>query len=309
MKALIIGSCVLDVYIQLPHLPLMGEDVNSNDLNISLGGMAYNVYHVMKLLQTNPILGCPVGEGLRADIVTDLLEKQGDKPIGVIPDIDNGMCLCLVDDSRERSFVSHHGAEYRFDPQLFQKLCFDEVEWIYVSGLEIEDHDGGLIVEFLEEKKKSLFFAPGPRLNCIPADQMERLFKLHPILHINEREVMLLTRQKDLFRAAEELNQKTQNAVIITLGERGALLKQNACAPQLIPTERVAMVDSTGAGDNHAGAVLAGISQGMKIEDAIRRANLISGYTVQQKGAVLSQQNFDLALKNWKQQSEQHEIR
>ena len=91
MKTLVIGSCTLDVYMQLPCLPALGEDVNSRDLQIGLGGMAYNVYHVMKLFQTEPILGCPVGEGMRADLVISLLQRQGDRPIGRIPGLDNGV--------------------------------------------------------------------------------------------------------------------------------------------------------------------------------------------------------------------------
>lgn len=299
MKTLVIGSCALDVYVQLPYLPSVGEDVNSNDLRMSLGGMAYNVYHIMKLFNTAPILGCPVGEGLRAEIVTNLLKAQGDNPIGVISGMDNGMCLCLVDDSRERSFISHHGAEYRFDSRLFQSLNFDDIDWIYTSGLELEDQDGGKIVDFLEEKKKRVFFAPGPRLDHISSDLMNRLLDLHPVLHINEREAMLFAKEKNLLGSAEELCSRTSNAVIITLGERGVLLKEPGCEAQLVPTEKVAMVDSTGAGDNHAGAVLAGISQGMTYLEAVRRANFVSKYVVQQKGAVLSCENFDFAMAEW----------
>ena len=100
-------------------------------------------------------------------------------------------------------------------------------------------------------------------------------------------------------QASEQLCSRTQRAVIITLGPRGALLKEPGIPPRLIPTKPVPMVDSTGAGDNHAGAVLAGLGQGMNYPQAVQRANIVSGYAVQQKGTVLRQKNFSRAIADW----------
>lgn len=296
MKALSIGSCVLDVYVEIDKLPGLGEDVNTKDLKMSLGGMAYNVYNVLSLFDKGHILGCAIGEGVIADIVSGLLDKRGHHPIGVIHGLDNGMCLCLVDDSKERSFISHHGAEYRFDPELFDSVDFSDIGWIYASGLEIEDKDGDKIIDFLERKQKNVFLAPGPRLHKLSPAVMDRLYKLHPVLHLNEREASLITGENDVYENAEKIFSLTHNTVIITLGADGTLLKENGKAPQLVPTFKVDMLDSTGAGDNHAGAVLACICKGMSYYDAVRTANKISSYVVRQKGASLTKENFDKAM-------------
>ena len=151
MRTLVIGSCTLDLAVRVPRLPAQGEDVNTRGLTASLGGMAYNVYNVLELFGTRPILGCPIGQGRFAGLVAGLLREQGREPIGVIPGLDNGLCLCLVDDTGERSLISHHGAEYRFDPALFAGVDFAQVGWVYACGLELEDRDGGRIADFLEE--------------------------------------------------------------------------------------------------------------------------------------------------------------
>ena len=300
MKALSIGSCVLDVYVEIDKLPGLGEDVNTRDLKMSLGGMAYNVYNILSLFDEGHVLGCAIGEGLIADIVAGLLKKRGHRPIGLIPGLDNGMCLCLVDDSKERSFISHHGAEYRFDPTLFENTDFSDIGWIYCSGLELEDVDGDKIISFLQQKNKNVFFAPGPRLHKLAPGILERMYRLHPLLHINQREASLITGASDIYENAEKISALTGNTVIITLGEQGTLLKEPGKEPQLIPSFKVDMLDSTGAGDNHAGSVLACLCRGMSCEDAVRAANKISSYVVRQKGASLTRENFNKAMEELK---------
>lgn len=80
MKALAIGSCVPEVFVEIDRLPGLSEDVNTRDLKLSLGGMAYNVYNVLELFGTDAILGCPIGEGMLADIVGGLLAKKAAVP-------------------------------------------------------------------------------------------------------------------------------------------------------------------------------------------------------------------------------------
>ena len=296
MKVVVIGCCALDVYVEIDQLPKLNEDVNTKDLKLSLGGMAYNVYNVLELFDSDAVLGCPVGEGRLADMVREMLKLKGHEPLGVIKGLDNGMCLCLVDKTRERSFISHHGAEYRFDASLFDKVDFDEVGWIYADGLEIEDVDGEKIVRFLEEKKKNVFFAPGPRCQYLDKELMKRILALKPVLHINEREAELIGKRNTVSDNAEAISEMTDNTVIITLGEKGTLLKEKGKPEVLIPTTKVEMVDATGAGDNHAGSVLACLSKGMDCQQAIRIANKVSGAAVMQKGADLSRENFEKAM-------------
>ena len=300
MKVLVLGSVCLDVLVEIDHLPSLSEDVNTEGLSLSLGGMAYNVYNVIKLFNQGCILGCPIGEGKIANLVKDMLKAKEEKPIGVIEGLDNGMCLCLVDKSKDRSFISHHGAEYRFNPEFFRDINFDEISYIYVSGLEIEDVDGLKIIEFLETKKRPVFLALGPRANEIKSEYLKRLYALKPILHINEREAELISGVKDINQAIDIISEITKNSVIVTLGEEGSKFKEYQKNIIWIKSDKVEMVDATGAGDNHAGSILACLNQGLTLEEAIKIANKISASVVTQIGASLTQENFNKALENCK---------
>ena len=74
MKILVIGSCVLDMVVNVDHLPDKTEDVNCDDVSLSLGGMAYNVYNIVSLFGCEAIFGCPIGKGTFADIVKNMLD-------------------------------------------------------------------------------------------------------------------------------------------------------------------------------------------------------------------------------------------
>ena len=52
------------------------------------------------------------------------------------------------------------------------------------------------------------------------------------------------------------------------------------------------MVDTIGAGDAHAGAVMLGLSRGMTLADAAALANRVCAKVVETEGATLSDEDF-----------------
>ena len=125
--------------------------------------------------------------------------------------MDNGCCYCFVESTGERTFVCHHGAEYRFQKEWFRLVPLDEIDTVYICGLEIEETTGSVIVSFLEEHPYlAVFFAPGPRLTVIDPALTERLFRLHPILHLNETEALAVSGASSVSEAASRLYEKPE---------------------------------------------------------------------------------------------------
>lgn len=293
MKTLVLGSAVLDMVMNVPGLPKTMEDVHPTNVSMKLGGMAYNVYEIMRHFECESILGVPVGTGFFAEAMLRMMDEKGVRPWARVKNKDNGVCLCFVEDNGERTFVSHHGAEYMFDPAWFESIDFEEIDCVYVSGLEIEEPTGESMIEFLEKKKASIFFAPGPRLSKIPFEKIERLLNMNVILHLNELEAMQLSGKESIFSAAEALSNRTGSAVIVTCGARGAYLKEPVKEGKLIPSRKARVVDTIGAGDAHAGAVLAMLQQGKSMEEAVRIANVVASFVVESQGAGLSEDEFE----------------
>jgi len=67
--ALIIGSTCVDVIINLDHLPKTDENLRPYSQSMALGGCAYNVSHMMRLLKAPHTFITPVGTGTYGDYV------------------------------------------------------------------------------------------------------------------------------------------------------------------------------------------------------------------------------------------------
>ena len=293
-KVLVIGSAVADVIIRLEdHLPVTGEDVHVLSQKMQLGGCAYNVSDMIRHFGVPCIPFFPVGTGAYGDFIRSQFRERGIETPIPAPQDDNGCCYCFIEAGGERTFISYHGAEYRFYPEWFDLLDPDEISSVYICGLEIEEPTGPNIVSFLEKNPGlTVFFGPGPRIMKIAPSLMDRIFALHPILHLNETEALEYSGRRSVSEAAAALYLQTQNTVIITLGKEGCLYFDGE-AEHIIPGFRAEQADTIGAGDAHIGAVIASLACGLSLPDAIRTANRVSAAVVQTQGALLSREQFD----------------
>lgn len=292
-KALIIGSTVVDVIVNLvDSLPTTGEDVHVRSQHMSLGGCAYNVSDSVRHFQVPYILFSPVGTGVYGYFVREELKKKGISSPIPSPDMDNGCCYCFVEKSGERTFISYHGAEYLFQKDWFDLIDTEEIDSVYICGLEIEEVTGSNVVEFLEKNPElTVFFAPGPRLTVINPALVNRIYNLSPILHLNETEALEVSQKSSVSEAGAYLYNKTHNTVIITLGEKGCYYFDGT-TEETIPPVPTTQVDTIGAGDSHIGAVIACLKKGDSLHDAIAKANRVSSAVVATPSAILPDEEF-----------------
>ena len=278
MQTLVIGSTVVDVVLNIPVLPKRGEDINITNARYSIGGCAYNVFKTLRVFDSQALLCSPVGSGVYGRMVREHLESKKIGPF-INLEIENGCCYCLVEPDGERSFLSHHGAEYLFSRSWMERLDFSKVSDIFICGLEVEEPTGAEIVDFVyQHTDKELFFAPGPRIMHIGAEKMGKLLMRRdnagrgPLLHLNEKEALSFTGKHDIGEAARALCDKTGNSAVITMGERGCFCF-SADASFYAPAFPAKVIDTVGAGDAHCGALIACLKKGMNLEEACLSAN------------------------------------
>ena len=290
MKTLIIGSTTVDIIIKLPHLPSTCEDINTPAHIYSLGGCAYNVSHMFHLFELPYTLCTPQGTGLYGDYVRNELAKKG-ITLPIETNEPHGACVCLVDSNGERSFLCHHGTEYFFHKEHLEQVDTTDVNQVYICGLEIEEPTGDNIIDYLETLDATIFFAPGPRILSIPQAKLDRLFKLSPVIHLNEQEITSYTKTSSIEEACLQLSKLTNNDIIVTLGEKGAYYYHEHCGTY-IPGNPSTVVDTIGAGDSHLGSYMAALQMGYTPENAIALANTIASQVVQIEGASLTKEQF-----------------
>lgn len=291
-KVLVIGSTVVDIIVNLDHLPTTGEDLNIDSQTMSLGGCPYNVANIIRHFDVPCLHMFPVGTGVYASFVETELAAQGLTAPVKITDRDNGCCYCFVDKTGERTFASLHGVEYEFSKEWMKDYPEDEFDMVYIAGLEIEEPTGMNIIEYLEAHPSyTIVFAPGPRILYYPEEKMQRILALHPILHVNEKEALDYSKTSDISEAGQKLFALTGNSVVITLGSRGAYCFDGH-TEATIPAPPANVVDTIGAGDSHIGAVIAHLKLGNTLSEAVKAANQVSAKVVGIKGASISREEL-----------------
>ena len=303
-NVLVIGSTVVDVIIQVDHLPSSQEDVHVQHQHMSLGGCAYNVSDMIRHFGVPYTLFSPVGTGAYGDFVRTQLTKRGISTPIPSPTQENGCCYCFIEADGERTFLSYHGAEYRFEREWFQIPDAASIDAVYICGLEIEEPTGMYIVEYLEAHPEfRIYFGPGPRISKIDPKLLARIYALHPVKHLNEKEALAFLDSNSAVcsentenlpssaAAANAVFSHTQNDVIITLGAKGAYYR-TATSFGYVPGIAATQVDTIGAGDSHIGAVIACEQLGKPLPEAIRIANRVAAKVVETSGALLSEEAF-----------------
>ena len=294
-KTLVIGSCTVDIVIPTPRLPSTTDSINSGVHHYALGGCAYNVSQMQRLLSVPYLHGVTIGSGIYGDFVKKELEKKG-IPVFRTSKEPHGACICLVEESGERSFIAYHGIEYKFDREWFKTIDLKQFSSVYLCGLELEEDTGEEIVLFLEENNfKNIYFAPGPRLLTINKSFVDRIFALKPIIHLNDQELVSYTKDSDLKRAMKTLQALTGNDVIVTMGKDGAMIAHD---DETIYEEsrESEVVDSIGAGDCHLGTYIAFRNMGKERREALKKANLFASEVVRHEGPTLTRDDVERLL-------------
>ena len=292
-KCLVIGATMLDIVANLDSLPVRGGDAYIKQQEMMLGGCAYNVASILKHFNIPNTLFAPIGSGMYASFIENKLKEEGySSPIKSI-DMDNGYSMCIVEADGERTFITLPGIECYFRKEWFDSLDINLYDKVYISGYELEGEGGNVILDFLEDNKDlEIYYAPGPRINYISEDIHKRLFKLSPIIHLNEKEVMEYTKESDYKEATDTLRNLTNNTVILTLGDKGAYYSSRE-KEGFIPSKASRVLDTIGAGDSHIGTIIACLSKDKNLEFAIEQANKIAAKVVSVKGPTLTKEEFE----------------
>lgn len=104
------------------------------------------------------------------------------------------------------------------------------------------------------------------------------------ILIVNEHEAAVIAASEELEEALSALVRQFP-AVLVTLGERGSVLRRAGCDDVRVAAPTVSAVDTTAAGDTFCGVLAGSLAAGRSIEHAMRMATAASSLAVQRWGA------------------------
>lgn len=288
MKTLVLGAAIVDKIMNINMLPKSGDDIVASQEITTVGGCAYNVANILNNLEVAHDLVVPVGCGMYGHTIEKDLLNNGYEIFIKDENTDNGYCLCLVENSGERTFITVQGTECEFKKEWLDKLDTNKYNKVYISGYELEGKSGGVIAEFLEKNTHmEIYFAPGPRITYLDKDIMNRIYNLSPIIHLNDKEASEYTNKSDLHQAIEEIHEKSNNSVFITLGPKGVLYKEKNNDPIIVEGYNAQVIDTIGAGDSHIAGIIGAKSMSYDNISVCKIANKIAAKVVSTKGPKL----------------------
>ena len=129
-------------------------------------------------------------------------------------------------------------------------------------------------------------------LNAAPgrADLDQEILQNVDILVVNETEAEMLAGCSDLGKCGEILR-KICRTVVITLGEKGAMLWEKDEPVAKVDCPHIAkekVVDTTGAGDAFVGSLATFIAAGGSVGESVRRGCQVASLTVTRPGTQAS---------------------
>lgn len=289
-KIIVIGSSNVDMVVRTSHLPAPGETILGGEFFMNQGGKGANQAVAIKRLGGNLIFMAKLGNDVLGRQSVGYFKKEGidTRYIALDEDSASGVALISVDDHAENSIVVASGANMLLNEQDVDKMLEEMCEGdILLMQLEIPLQTVEYAARKAFGKGVKVVLNPAPA-RSLPKELFRHLYMATP----NRIEAEMLTGIKiandaDVEKVAEEICAMGVKNVIITLGSKGCLIREEGVSYR-IDAFKVEPVDTTAAGDTFNGALCVGLSEGMDLKQAAVMASKASSIAVTRMGAQSS---------------------
>lgn len=286
----VVGSCNTDMVIKSDRLPVPGETVLGGAFMMNPGGKGANQAVAIARLGGNVKFVAKTGNDLFGKQAVELYEEENINTDNMFSDnnLPSGVALIMVDSHGENCISVASGANANLTTKDIDKARqVIELSDILLMQLESPIETVEYAAKIAYEKGVKVVLNPAPAA-FLPDELLKCLYTIIP----NEVEAEMLSGIKvsDLEsakQAADIISSKGVDVVIITMGAKGALIKEGESFT-FIPANKVDAVDTTAAGDTFCGAFCVGLSETMSIENAVKFATKAASITVTREGAQVA---------------------
>ena len=282
MRVLNIGSLNLDYVYSVDHIILPGETEATGSRKTFLGGKGMNQSCALAKAGVEVYHGGMIGQD--GTVFLDACKEYGVHSDFIrIVDGPSGHTVIQIDKNAQNSILLYGGANQKLTCEYV-----DEVLSHFNAGdillLQNEVNLLPYIVDKAYEKGMQIALNPSPFNEKLDAVDMKKI----SIFLLNEVEGFQLTGEKEPEAILAKLRELFPHArIMLTLGKDGAVY---ADGEQKVfqPVFPVKAVDTTAAGDTFTGYFLAGLADGLPMEEVLRMSAKASSIAVTREGAVPS---------------------
>ena len=287
----ILGVFVADTAYRASRQPKIGETIIGNEFSLGPGGKGSNQAVAAALAGGNVHFISRLGKDDFANMAISLWEKSGITPhVTQYSDSYTGAAYIFIEEKTGNNaiIVSPGAAANINDNDITSNKELIQGSRVFMTQLEQSLDAAGTALSFAKEGGAITI------LNPAPAQPLgENILKLCDFVTPNEIEAEQITGTpvksiNDAEIAAGKLLEKGASAAVITLGEQGALFKDNNQIIHQPSYEVGPVVETTGAGDAFNGGLAVALAEEMPIDKALRFACATASISVTRQGTAPS---------------------
>ena len=282
MRVLNIGSLNLDYVYSVDHIILPGETEATGTRNTFLGGKGMNQSCALAKAGVEVYHGGMIGADGQAFL--DACKEYGVHSEFIrIVDGPSGHTVIQIDKNAQNSILLYGGANQKLTEAYVDEVLshFDASD---ILLLQNEVNLLPYIVDKAYEKGMQIALNPSPFNEKLDAVDMTKI----SIFLLNEVEGGQITGLTEPEAVLAKMREMFPHAkIMLTLGKDGAIYADGT-QKVFQPIFKVKAVDTTAAGDTFTGYFLAGLAEGLPMEEVLRMSAKASSIAVTRAGAVPS---------------------
>jgi sugar/nucleoside kinase (ribokinase family) len=280
---ILFGGLVMDYYYSIDAWPVHSQDGLITGEESMVGGCAVNMAVTVMNLGGLAYVVSGVGEDETSHALEAYMKLNG-LPLDMVKHVGgtSGKCLVFLEPDGERTFLTSKGAEGIFSDEMDEAARTFVPAAVGVTGYYLINKDAGRImdcIEYLHDKGAKVLFDPSPLVSSIDDELLKRIISVSSVMTPNTAELEVIGRFTDI--ASYCADGKT---LIVKSGGSGGTVYTGESRTFEYKAEKCDVIDTTGAGDSFAGAVIYAMMNDIDIEEAVKLAAKCAAVTVQTEG-------------------------
>jgi len=289
------GQALVDVVIEVPDLPVRGQNVMATSATDYAGG-AVTVLVAAARFGGDCVHAGAHGTGPHGDLVREALRAEGIRlSAEPVAGRDTGICVVLVEPSAQRTFVTTLGAERDISVGSLAASQPRPGDLVCVTGFSLAlDSTREPLLAWLGTLEEGVVVVldPGSAFASLPPGVRGRMLSHTDVWTSNAEEAVDLLVAMEQVPDGEGLLARTEALAPLMRGETVVVVRDGAAGCAVLANARTTMVpgypqtavDTNGAGDTHTGALLAAVATGTPWVEGCRRANAAAAIKVTRRG-------------------------
>ena len=288
----VVGSYATGLTMKVKRLPTTGETLLGSGYRVDCGGKGSNQAVGCARLGAQVSFVATIGKDAFGEMALALYRDEGIDTANVrqVEGAPTGVGFIVVEEASGNNCIV-------IDPGANELLGADDIgarvaafaaSSVVLTQLEIPVAAAEAAMQMGRKAGAITILNPAP-VRALPTAVLQAIDVLTP----NQGEAKVLTgRSPDAAvepeLVARELIRSGVKQVVMTLGEKGALIVTDAATSVHVPAVAMPAVDTTGAGDAFNAGLATALASGCDLETAVQFAVVVGGLAVTKEGVIPS---------------------